>query len=115
MPIHKIEVDSQEIRIWQDVNTLQVFEIAGVMLPDNQEKADSIALFIQENWFDVRESLNSLSPSHPDRVTDPGLPWYFWDGDGVPSTTELVSRAILFTLEWDGIEYIPTIQQIIPE
>ena len=115
MPVHKVEIDSQEIRIWTDANTQRVFLIAGVVAPDSQEKADAIAEYIQENWFDHRVLLNTLSPSHPDRLADPGLPHYFWDGDGTPASTDLVSRSILFTCIWDGVDYQPRMEQIVPE
>jgi len=115
MPVFKVEVDSQEIRIWPDANTMNVFPIAGVVMPDSQEKADAIAEFIQENWFDNRERLNSIPNDAPERNTDPARPDYFWDGDGNPASTDLVSRSILFSVKWDGINYQPRTAEIITE
>jgi hypothetical protein len=61
-------------------NDCQSFDIAGFVGPDDQTKADAVALFVQENYLDVRQRLNTLPTDDPDRTTDPARATLFWDG-----------------------------------
>lgn len=112
MPVHSISIDSEGIEICVSSNDCQYFPFAGVILPDSQEKADAIAGWIQTEYLDTRQRLNTLPPDDPDRTIDPGLPILFWEGPGSPGQTYLVSRSILVTIEWTGNQYIPTLRRI---
>lgn len=117
MPVHSIDWLRDNgniigIRICIASNDCQDFPFAGVVMPDSQEKADAIAEWIQENYLDVRQLLNTIPPDDPDRQADPNTPRLFWDGPGTPSQTDLVSRSVLVTIEWTGTEYIPTLTRI---
>ena len=111
MPIHSIEVTSEGITICKASNDCEYFPFAGVILPDSQEKADAIAKFVQEEYLDSRQTLNTLGQDEDERHTDPGLPYYFWEGDGNPARTVLVTRPVVVTIEWTGTEYVPTLRR----
>ena len=117
MPVHSIDWlrnngDIVGIRICKASNDCQDFPFAGVVMPDSQEKADAIAEFIQEEYLDSRVRLNTLERDDDARYTDPALLREFWEGDGNPAQTNLVSRSVLVTIEWTGTEYVPTLRRI---
>lgn len=112
MPVFKVIVTSTFIEIFKASNDFVHLDFAGVILPDSQAKADEIARFIQEEYLDVRQKLNTLPNDDPDRTTDPALLTQFWDGPGSPGQTDLVGRSVLITVEWTGIEYIPTLKRL---
>ena len=123
MPVHSISWlrnngDIVGIRICKASNDCQDFPFAGVVMPDNQAKANAIAEWVQENYLDVRQLLNTLPPNDPDRKEDPAIidpdnaKRLFWEGPGSPGKTYLVSRSISITIEWTGSAYVPTLDEI---
>lgn len=112
MLVNKVIVTSTFIEIYKASNHFVHLDFAGIILPDSQEKADEIARFIQEEYLDVRQRLNTLPNDDPDRQADPALPILFWDGPGSPGQTDLVGRSVLITVVWTGSEYIPRLVRI---
>lgn len=112
MPVHSIDFTGTVLTICKASNDCQSFDIAGFVGPDDQAKADAVALFVQENYLDVRQRLNTLPNDDPDRTTDPGREDLFWDGPGAPGTTDLVSRSVEITIEWTGSDYVTSLRRL---
>lgn len=112
MPVHSVDFTGTVLTICLASNDCQSFDIAGFIGPDDQAKADAVALFVQENYLDVRQRLNTIPNDDPDRTTDPARATLFWDGPGAPGTTDLVSRSVEITIEWTGSEYITTLRRL---
>ena len=112
MPVHSISVDSDGFDICIASNDCRRFDLAGIVMPDSQAKADAFAKFIQENYLDTRQKLNTIPNDDPDRQADPALPTLFWDGPGTPGQTDLVGRSVLITVEWTGSVYEPTFKRL---
>lgn len=112
MPVHSVDFTGTVLTICKASDDCQSFNIAGFVGPDNQQKADAVALFVQENYLDVRQKLNTLPNDDPDRTTDPSRESLFWDGPGAPGTTDLVSRSVEITIEWTGSEYITSLWRL---
>jgi hypothetical protein len=112
MPVHAVEVASTYIKIWKNADDFQQFDFVGFVGPDDQTKADAIQDFIQENYLDVRQKLNTLPNDDPDRTIDPALPYLFWDGPGSPGQTDLVSRSVLITVTWTGSAYETLLERV---
>ena len=112
MPVHSVDFTGNVLTICKASNDCQSFDIAGFVGPDNQAKADSVALFVQENYMDVRQKLNTLPNDDPDKTTDPNTSTLFWDGPGAPGQTDLVGRSVEITIEWTGREYITSLRRL---
>jgi hypothetical protein len=112
MPVHSVDFTGTTLTICLASNDCQSFDIAGFVGEDSQAKADSVALFVQENYLDFRQRLNTIPTDDPDRTTDPGQPFLFWDGPGSPGQTDLVSRAVEISIEWTGSEYITHLRRL---
>ena len=112
MPVHSVDFTGTTLTICLASNDCQSFDIAGFIGPDDQAKADAVALFVQENYLDVRQRLNTLPNDDPDRTTDPARVTLFWDGTGALGTTDLVGRSVEITIEWTGSEYITTLRRL---
>jgi hypothetical protein len=114
MPVHSVDFTGTVLTICLASNDCQVFDIAGFIGEDSQAKADAVAEFVQENYLDVRQTLNTLPNDDPDRTTNPDTPTSFWEGDGSPPlvNTTLVSRTIEISIEWTGSEYITALRRL---
>ena len=114
MPVHSVDFTGTVLTICKASNDCQSFDIAGFIGPDDQAKADAVALFVQENYLDVRQTLNTIPNDDPDKTINPDSPTLFWDGPGTPPlvNTDLVSRAVEITIEWTGSEYITTLRRL---
>ncbi len=112
MPVFSISVDSEGFDICISSNDCQRFDLAGIVAPDGQAKADAFADFIQDTYLDFKQRLNTLPNDDPDRTIDPARADLFWEGPGSPGQTDLVGRSILITVEWTGTEYIPTLRRL---
>jgi hypothetical protein len=112
MPVHSVDFTGTVLTICLASNDCQSFDIAGFVGPDDQTKADAVALFVQENYLDTRQRLITLPTDDPDRTIDPARPTLFWDGPGAPGQTDLVGRSVLITIEWTGSEYITTLRRL---
>jgi hypothetical protein len=113
VPVHKVEVTSTYIKIWKNSDDFQQFDFVGFVGPDDQTKADAIQEFIQDNFLDFRQRLNTIPTDDPDRITDPNLPYLFWDGPGSPGQTDLVSRPVEIIVTWTGSEYLTELRRIV--
>ena len=76
-----------------------------------EEIAAAFVPFLQDQ-LDFRQKLNTLPNDDPDRSTDPGLPWLFWDGPGQPGNTDLVGRSdVIESVIWDGSQYVVSVRR----
>ena len=112
MPVHSVDFTGTTLTICKSSDDCQSFDIAGFVGPDDQQKADAVALFVQEEYLDVRQRLNTIPNDDPDRTTDPARTTLFWDGPGAPGQTDLVSRSVGITIEWTGSEYITRLRRL---
>ncbi len=69
---------------------------------------------ILQDYIDVRWKLDEHDVDDPVIIADPGLPYMFWDGDGTPSTTDVVYRPILCTVTWDGSGIVVQFERLVP-
>jgi hypothetical protein len=112
MPVHSVDFTGTVLTICKASNDCQSFDILGFVGDDSQQKADAVALFVQENYLDFRQRLNTIPTNDPDRTTDPAQPHLFWDGPGSPGQTDLVSRAVEISIEWTGSDYATTLRRL---
>ena len=113
MPVHSVSVTSNSITICKASNDCTTLDIVGFIGPDDQAKADSMAVFIQEEFLDTRQKLNTIPNDDPDRTTDPARADLFWDGPGSPGQTDLVGRSVEITITWTGsLPYVVELQRL---
>jgi hypothetical protein len=63
------------------------------------------ATTLLQDMFDVRQPLSGLPVDDPDKTINPKRPDLFWDG------TNLVGRAIVVRVEWDGSRFNLTLSR----
>lgn len=94
MPIHRIEIDGQNVRLWQTSDrdiALRLGQFGG------STAAKKVALETAlQAFLDVRIPLADLPDDDPDKKTDPARPDLFWEGG------YLVGRAIKVTVGIEG-------------
>lgn len=114
MPIHKVEIVGGNIRLWKSVAGFKTVntEATRLALPtDQRDDTGKLAERLTQELqlqMDVRQPIDSLPDDDPDKTIDPARPDLFWDR----STRELVGRAVIVTVAWNGSEYIPSVRRV---
>lgn len=94
MPIHKIEIDRQNIRLWETADRSIVLRL-GQFIGNLAQKRVALETALQA-FLDSRQLIADLPDDDPDKYVDPGRPDLFWDG------LYLVGRAVRVTVEVQG-------------
>lgn len=101
MPIHKIEIDRQNIRLWETADRSIALRL-GQFTGNLAQKRVALETALQA-FLDVRIPLSELPDDDPDKHTDPARPDLFWVGG------YLVGRAVKVTVEVQGIGAAATV------
>lgn len=114
MPIHKTEIVDGNIRLWPSSAGYKTAdtEAARLALPTDQRDdtaklAEKLTTELQLQ-MDVRQPIDSLPDDDLDKTIDPDRPGLFWDR----STRELVSRAVIVAVAWNGSDYVPSVRRV---
>jgi hypothetical protein len=91
MPVHRKTSDTTGVTIHTSVGktvTVPLSALSGTRL-----EQEAMLIELLQNLLDKKQRRNQLPQDDPDKTTDPGLPWLFWEGTGGQGM--LVSREIL--------------------
>lgn len=94
MPVREIIVTQTYVEI-NDGDRILHFDFADFppSASTNETRIAHITNHVQTNFLDKRIKLKDLPADDPDKTTDPGLPWLFWEGQG--GNAELVARNVI--------------------
>ena len=104
MPIRAVTITDTYVELNRGGRTIR-FNYADFP-PGNLAKKAEAARAALQNWIDDRILLTDLSADDPARLSDPGLPHWFWgklDGTPDPAGPYLIGREVIVeSLTWDG-------------
>ena len=112
MPIHAIErfqftsATNWSVGLWPDSVTHLTLTAATVRAAltgparNNPVQIAAKATQLLQAMLDVRQPRGGLPADDPDKTINPNRPDLFWDG------TDLVGRAVLVTITWNGATFI---------
>ena len=99
MPVHSITVTDLYVEIDRGGDVIHL-DYVDIPSGTPQAKIDHITDHVQ-TWFDHRVLLSDLPDGAPGKDADPGLPHWFWDGNG--ANRALVERHVVI----DNVQYDP--------
>lgn len=97
MPVHRVEAfpetdpEGRCARIWLDSSSYREVtwaQIDGSQITDRDLQA-AWATNALQNELDTTVKRTSLPADDPDRLADPGLPWYYWSSGNNITVSEI--------------------------
>lgn len=91
MAIHRIESNADGITLYLAHN--KSVTIPAAQLNGTKFEQETQLVSLLQRLVDKRQRVNRLPADDPSGLSDPGLPWEFWEGTG--NQRVLVSREII--------------------